>query len=367
MEKSDKQITGATIHLERLTKKFGKVIAVDEVSLEIRKGEFMTLLGPSGSGKTTILMMVAGFEKPTDGDIYVNDRSVGYMPPFKRDIGMVFQNYALFPHMTVFENIAFPLSMRKIARDEMASRVREALALVKLEGYEDRYPKQMSGGQQQRIALARSIIFKPPVLLMDEPLGALDKKLREHMQLEIKHLHEELGFTILYVTHDQGEALTMSDRVVVLNLGKIEQVGRPDELYDRPRNKFVADFIGETNLLEGKVEKREGPIVHIKTVGGLDVQALQPDILKEGEISLSIRPEKVILLEGDQAAQNIYTGSLEEFIYVGEATKLKVSLENGKERLFLKLPNRKGVPKLSKGDTVRIGWDRDDITVFCSG
>lgn len=364
MGEKDKQITGATIRIDKLTKKFGEVVAVDNVSLEVEKGEFMTLLGPSGSGKTTILNMIAGFEKPNNGDIYVNEQSVGYIPPFKRDIGMVFQNYALFPHMTVYKNIAFPLIMRKLSQNEIKNMVEEALALVKLQGYEDRYPKQLSGGQQQRIALARAIIFKPPVLLMDEPLGALDKKLREHMQLEIKHLHEELGFTVIYVTHDQGEALSMSDRVVVLDHGRIEQVGKPDELYDRPRNKFVADFIGETNLFEGKIMKREADLIHIRTLGGIGIQVLHKENVKGEEVSISIRPEKVTLLDSGQSMQNMYTGKLEEIIYVGEVTKFKISLEGEREKIVLKLYNRKGIPKFTKGDIVRVGWDKDDMTVF---
>lgn len=364
MGKKDRQTTGATIRIDRLSKRFAKVVAVDEVFLEIQKGEFITLLGPSGSGKTTILMIVAGFEKPTSGDIYINDEFMGYTPPFKRNIGMVFQNYALFPHMTVFENIAFPLGMRKLSHNEIATRVEEALELVKLQGYGDRYPKQLSGGQQQRIALARAIIFRPQVLLMDEPLGALDKKLREHMQLEIKHLHEELGLTVVYVTHDQAEALTMSDRVVVLNQGRIEQVGKPDELYDKPRNKFVADFIGETNLLEGRIVNEEGNSIRIETLGGMKISALQTEEVKGEDVSISIRPEKVILLENDQKVQNMYTGQVEEVIYVGETTKFKVALKGAGEKLFVKLHSRKGTPKPSKGDIVQVGWDNDDMIIF---
>ncbi len=364
MRKKDLQITGATIRIERLSKTFDEVVAVDNVSLEVEKGEFMTFLGPSGSGKTTILNMIAGFERPTGGDIYVNGRSIGYIPPFKRDIGMVFQNYALFPHMTVYENIAFPLTTRKLSKDEIRTKVQEALTLVKLQQYGDRYPKQLSGGQQQRIALARAMIFKPPVLLMDEPLGALDKKLREHMQLEIKHLHEELGFTIIYVTHDQSEALTMSDRVVVLNAGKIDQVGSPGELYDKPRNKFVADFIGETNLFEGKILNREGDIISIETNGVVRIQGLQQEEIKGERVSISLRPEKIVFLNDAEERQNIYSGTLKDIVYVGETTKFYIALEGGGEEIFLKLQNRKGVPKLSRGDTVRIGWDIDDMTIF---
>jgi ABC-type Fe3+/spermidine/putrescine transport system ATPase subunit len=277
---------------------------------------------------------------------------------------MVFQNYALFPHMTVFENIAFPLTNRKVPPSDIRAKVRDVLELVKLAGYENRYPKQLSGGQQQRIALARAIIFSPQVLLMDEPLGALDKKLREHMQLEIKQLHEELGITVVSVTHDQGEALTMSDQVVVLNLGHIEQLGKPDELYDKPRTKFVADFIGETNLLEGKVVNRGGNLLLIRTPGGVKIEAEHRGEVKDEDVSISIRPEKVVLLDRESSRDNTYAGRVEEIIYVGEMTKLRVSFQEGREAVILKLHNRKGAQKLGRGSNVRIGWDRDDMTIF---
>lgn len=364
MGKMNEQIIGATIGFVGLTKRFRDVTAVDNVFFEVQNGEFLTLLGPSGSGKTTILNMIAGFEKPTEGTISIDGRAVEGISPFERDIGMVFQNYALFPHMTVYENIAFPLATRKMPKEEIAKRVEEGLALVKLEGYGNRYPKQLSGGQQQRVALARSVIFKPPVLLMDEPLGALDKKLREHMQLEIKHLHEELGLTVIYVTHDQGEALTMSDRVVILNFGRIEQVGIPSEIYDKPQNKFVADFIGETNLLEGKILESEGESIKVETVGRICIRAIQQEELKGDAVSISLRPEKVVLLESGEERENVYTGTLRDIIYVGETTKFYVELGEKGEDVFLKLQNRKGIPRLSRGDSIRIGWDMDDMTVF---
>jgi len=360
----NKQTSGATIRFERLAKKFGDVTAVDDVSFEIEKGQFVTLLGPSGSGKTTILNMVAGFERQTEGNISIDGRPIDGIPPFQRNIGMVFQNYALFPHMTVYENIAFPLTTRKLPQSEIATRVEEGLALVKLQGYGTRYPKQLSGGQQQRVALARSIIFRPPVLLMDEPLGALDKKLREHMQLEIKHLHEELGLTVIYVTHDQSEALTMSDKVVLLNLGKIEQIGRPDELYDKPGNKFVADFIGETNLIEGKVMEKKGDVVYVQTHKGIRIEAACKADIRDNDISISLRPEKVVLITGETQLKNIYSATLKDIIYLGETTKFKMGLEEEGEEIFLKLQNRKGIPKLSRGDVAKVGWDIDDMTLF---
>jgi ABC-type Fe3+/spermidine/putrescine transport system ATPase subunit len=242
--------------------------------------------------------------------------------------------------------------------------VQEALALVKLQEYGRRYPKQLSGGQQQRVALARAFIFKPPVLLMDEPLGALDKKLREHMQLEIKHLHEELGLTVIYVTHDQSEALTMSDKVVLLNLGKIEQLGKPDELYEKPQNKFVADFIGETNLLAGKVLKKEGDVVFVQTHKGVRIEAVCRSDIRNEDVNISLRPEKVVLITGETQPINSYSAILEDIIYLGETTKFKLILEGQGEEIFLKLQNRKGVPKLARGEVAKVGWDSDDMTVF---
>ena len=231
----------------------GRVNVVERLNLDIYQGEFLTILGPSGSGKTTTLMMLAGFEEPTSGDIQMSGQSLRNVPPFRRNMGVVFQNYALFPHKTVFQNVAFPLVQRKISKPAIAEQVGEALRMVELQGYGDRRPNQLSGGQQQRVALARALVFEPNLLLMDEPLGALDKKLREQMQIEIKHLHEALGTTVVYVTHDQAEALTMSDRVAVMDEGRIQQTGTPQEIYERPDSSFVANFIGENNNLDGTV------------------------------------------------------------------------------------------------------------------
>src|SRR5262252_3250474 len=244
---------GAEVRLEGLVKTFGATRAVDGVTLTAQAGEFLTLLGPSGSGKTTTLSCVAGFAVPTEGEVFIGGTPVTFEPPFKRNVGMVFQNYALFPHMTVAENLAFPLRMRKRPAVEIRERVAGALALVQLEGLGGRAPRQLSGGQQQRVALARALVFEPPVLLMDEPLGALDRKLRIEMQLELKHLHARLGVTVIYVTHDQEEALTLSDHIAVMNRGRIEQVGTPLDLYENPRTRFVAEFIGESNVVEGTV------------------------------------------------------------------------------------------------------------------
>ena len=243
------------LQLDSVSKAFGNVVAVDSISFALAEGEFLSLLGPSGSGKTTTLQMIAGLTHPTFGQILLSGKPIGPLPPYKRDIGMVFQNYALFPHMTVAGNIAFPLEMRDMSRAEISRRVENVLKLVDLPGFADRYPRQLSGGQQQRVALARAIVFEPTLLLMDEPLGALDKKLREQMQLEIKHLHKRLGVSIIYVTHDQDEALVMSDRIGVFNRGRLEQIGSAEQLYEQPMTRFVAEFIGESNMIRGAVRE----------------------------------------------------------------------------------------------------------------
>ncbi|MCC6314249.1 MAG: ABC transporter ATP-binding protein, partial [Thermomicrobiales bacterium] len=321
---------GAGVRFDRVEKRFGSgsVVAVDGVSLDIAPGEFLTMLGPSGSGKTTTLMMLAGFETPTAGEIYVDGRPVAEMPPWRRNIGMVFQNYALFPHMTVGENIAFPLKLRKQEKARTVRAVAEALEMVGLPGYEGRYPRQLSGGQQQRVALARALVFDPRVLLMDEPLGALDKQLRERLQLEIKALHEELGVTIVYVTHDQQEALVMSDRIAVMNRGRIEQVGTPTELYDAPATRFVASFIGESNFLAGRIVETDGAIVtiDIPEIGLLRAHGLD----RSGSsdlVELTVRPEKIVFADeiGDAAA-NVVEATIVSVVFVGDAWRYEARL-----------------------------------------
>ena len=261
--------TEVTVRFNAVEKTYdGRINVVERMDLDIYQGEFLTLLGPSGSGKTTTLLMLAGFEEPTAGDIHMNGQSLRNVPPFRRNMGVVFQNYALFPHKTVFQNVAFPLVQRKISKPAIAEQVGAALRMVELEGYGDRRPNQLSGGQQQRVALARALVFEPNLLLMDEPLGALDKKLREQMQIEIKHLHEVLGTTVVYVTHDQGEALTMSDRVAVMDDGRIQQIGTPQEIYERPGNSFVANFIGENNNLDGTVERVDRDHCEVRLASG---------------------------------------------------------------------------------------------------
>jgi len=348
------------LELHNVFKLFGNVKAVDDVTLSIEHGEFLTLLGPSGSGKTTTLNMIAGFEIPTSGEILLENEDITTVAPNNRGIGMVFQNYALFPHMTVFENIAFPLKMRKTPSDKIQKMTQQALELVKLPAFESRYPHQLSGGQQQRIALARAIVFQPKILLMDEPLGALDKKLRDHMRLEIKHLQESLNITVIYVTHDQEEALTMSDRIAIMNDGKIIQLDTPVELYESPINLFVADFIGQSNFLQGRVAGMNNDRTSIETPEGLTVWVRQQSPFDLGEeLSVAIRPEKIQILtsEADETNEisNRFTGTVEEIVYVGEARIYRISLA---PELIIEVKVQSGpdVQKYSVGDSIIVGW-----------
>lgn len=336
----------------------GITLVVKNLNLSIAKGEFVTMLGPSGSGKTTCLMMLAGFETATHGDILLNGKPINNIPPHKRGIGMVFQNYALFPHMTVAENLAFPLQVRNIGKSEQQEKVRRALDMVQMSKFANRRPVQLSGGQQQRIALARALVFEPELVLMDEPLGALDKQLREHMQLEIKRLHERLGISVVYVTHDQSEALTMSDRVAVFNDGVIKQLAPPEELYDKPDNAFVAQFIGENNRLVGKVESTDGDYASVRLASGELCQALAvncPDV--GGETTLSIRPERVLI--GDKALSNTVTATVLEQIYLGDHVRCRMSV-HGDEEFIVKVPNAPGNSHLQVGQTAQIGWAPED-------
>jgi spermidine/putrescine ABC transporter ATP-binding subunit len=352
---------GARLQLIELTKIYGDVVAADRVTLDIAPGEFITLLGPSGSGKTTTLMMVAGFVIPTSGQILVNGEDIAFRPPHKRNIGMVFQNYALFPHMTIAENIAFPLKMRKWPRDRIEQAVREALQLVRLPGFEQRYPRQLSGGQQQRVALARALVFRPPVLLMDEPLGALDKKLREEMQLEIKHIQESLNITTIYVTHDQEEALTMSDRIAVMRDGRIEQIGTPRELYEQPASEFVASFIGESNFLMGRLERQDGH-AYLVTEDGWRVAIPDAEDLPAGEqVTVALRPERIVL--GERRGENHAEATIEEIIYMGEATKFRVRLL-GDRLLTVKQPTRLETMRWQRGERVLLSWQAEDAVLL---
>jgi spermidine/putrescine transport system ATP-binding protein len=304
------------------------VVAVDDITLEIHDGEFFSMLGPSGCGKTTTLRMIAGFEHPTDGEIYIHGKPMGLTPPYQRNTNMVFQNYALFPHMTIARNVAFGLQMKKVGKAEIDQRVEESLDMVRLSGYGPRKPNQLSGGQQQRIALARALVNRPEVLLLDEPLGALDLKLRKEMQIELKTLQREVGITFVYVTHDQEEALTMSDRIAVMHMGKVLQVGSPTEIYERPNCRFVADFIGETNFLEGVVEEQQGELVTVLVDGCLKVIAQSDQPLNPGtDVSVAVRPEKIRLLpKPGQGPCNSFLGQVEQVVYVGTDTRFQVRL-----------------------------------------
>ena len=332
-----------------------------DVSLDVGAGEFLTLLGPSGSGKTTTLLMIAGFLVPTRGEIFIGGLPVTRKPPHERDIGIVFQSYALFPHLTVFDNVAFSLKMRKLSPARIAERVEWALDLIRLEGLGRRYPHQLSGGQQQRVALARALVFEPSLLLMDEPLGALDRKLREAMQLELKRLQRTLALTVIYVTHDQEEALTMSDRIAVMNRGRIEQVARPQELYERPRTPFVADFLGESNSLSGSVVRANGSRLVVRTSRGLEVVASEdPERPAAREVRLAIRPEEIVFLEPDDPADNVVEGVVEEAVYLGEAVRYLVRSTHG-ELLIVKKQKQRGEENPRTGQPVRLGWSADAV------
>jgi len=324
-------MTSAAIKLESVTKTFdGRIVAVDGVTLDIAAGEFFSLLGPSGCGKTTSLRMIAGFEHPESGRVHVGGRDITDVPVHKRDMGMVFQSYALFPHRTVAENVAFGLRMREVPKPDIARRVQAALAQVALTGLEDRKPGQLSGGQQQRVALARALVVEPPVLLCDEPLGALDRKLRQQMQFELKELQKRLGVTLVFVTHDQEEALAMSDRIAVMNRGKVEQVGSPTEIYERPRTRFVADFIGEINILE------------------------------EAGRARALRPEKIRLVP---AAEARVAGVVETANFLGGSTLLRVRIDDGRSLLVRETHAGERSSRMP-GDAVGLAWnDQDAVTL----
>jgi len=338
----------------------GEVLVVKDLNLDVPKGEFLTMLGPSGSGKTTTLMMLAGFETPTSGEIYLEGEPISSIPPYKRGIGMVFQNYALFPHMTVNENLAFPLEVRKLSQSDIKEKVHNALTMVELQDFGSRMPLQLSGGQQQRVALARSLVFEPRLILMDEPLGALDKKLREQMQYEIKHIHEKIGITVVYVTHDQGEALTMSNRIAVFNDGKIQQISTPDVLYEKPDNSFVAQFIGENNQLMGKVKSVNGNNCVIETSTGESINSLKINVNEVGQSSLvSLRPERVAINSNDSNYENNFEASVEELIYLGDHVRTRVKV-CGNDQFIVKVPNSSDQSDLKEGAKVKLSWKADD-------
>jgi len=338
----------------------GETLVVKNLNLDVARGEFLTMLGPSGSGKTTCLMMLAGFEPATHGEITLDGKSINDVAPHKRGIGMVFQNYALFPHMTVFENLAFPLQVRSMNKSEMETKVKRALDMVQLGDFGNRRPAQLSGGQQQRVAVARALVFDPELVLMDEPLGALDKQLREQMQYEIKHIHESLGVTVVYVTHDQSEALTMSSRVAVFNDGVIQQIAPPDELYEKPDNAFVAQFIGENNKLEGTIKEKSGSDCLIEIPGAGLVSALDINAGNVGEkSSLSLRPERVVINPENGKYPNVFDGKVEELIYLGDHIRTRIDV-CGHDDFIIKVPNASGLSPLVEGSQIKVGWALND-------
>ena len=352
----------AFVEFERVQKSYdGETLVVKDLNLSLPKGEFLTMLGPSGSGKTTCLMMLAGFETATHGEIRLDGREINNIPPHKRGIGMVFQNYALFPHMTIAENLSFPLEVRKMGKSDREAKIKRALDMVEMGAFGGRRPAQLSGGQQQRIALARALVFEPELVLMDEPLGALDKQLREKMQFEITHLAHNLGITVVYVTHDQTEALTMSDRVAVFDDGRIQQIAPPDQLYEEPENSFVAQFIGENNTLEGVIKEIQGEKALVQLDDGELIDCKPINVNAVGERTrVSIRPERVEFNK-DRLKEGTHTIKAEvlEFIYMGDIfrTRLRVA---GNDEFIVKTRNAPDQVRLEPGQQIEIGWLPED-------
>ena len=344
----------AGLTLRNVRKSFGNTQVMHGVDLDIDDGEFVVFVGPSGCGKSTLLRMIAGLEDITEGDIVIDGKIVNDLDPKDRDVAMVFQNYALFPHMTVGENLSFPLEVRKMGKSEREAKVKHALDMVQMGDFAGRRPAQLSGGQQQRIALARALVFDAELVLMDEPLGALDKQLREHMQFEIKHIHESLGITVVYVTHDQSEALTMSDRIAVFNDGVIQQLAPPADLYERPDNAFVAQFIGENNTLQATVTGVSGDVANIQFANGQTGSALAIDCGGEGsQTTLSIRPERVIL--GNEGVE----AQVQELIYLGDHIRCRMNV-HGNDDFVVKVPNAGGKSQMKVGDKTNLSWDTSD-------
>ncbi len=350
------------VRLSRITKRFGDFAAVDDLNLDIYEGEFFSLLGPSGCGKTTTLRMIAGFEEPTTGELSVAGEQVQGVPPHRRPVNTVFQSYAIFPHLNVFDNVAFGLRRSGVKGDELSKRVTEACEMVQLAGFEKRKPRMLSGGQQQRVALARALVNRPKVLLLDEPLGALDLKLRKEMQLELKSLQDEVGITFIYVTHDQEEALTMSDRIAVMDAGVVQQVADPATLYERPRNRFVASFIGQTNLFAGTAESVNEDRVTLLTPGGVKVEAIsQEESLEVGaEVYAAVRPEKIRF--GD-TGDNVCAAEVRQVVYMGISTQYITELPGG-ERLVLYQQNVHDATGSRVGDEVSVAWDAQNCLVL---
>ncbi len=356
--------TAIDLELRGVVKKYGGTVAVDGVSLQVQQGEFLFLLGPSGCGKTTTLRLIAGFIEPDAGSIAIRGEEMTHVPTFRRGLGMVFQSYALFPHMTVFDNVAFGLKMRKMPRSLLAEKVEAVLELVRLGGYGERYPRQLSGGQQQRIALARALVIEPTLLLLDEPLSNIDLKLRQEMRLELKALQEKLRVTTIFVTHDQEEALVMANRIAIMNRGRIEQLGSATDLYDNPRNPFIAHFIGESNFFEGVLARHLSDSRAIAKVGGLEIEGRTGENIVEGsKVAVAVRPEKIQVLDGAGPGTNRYPGAVEAVIYLGAFIRYQVRLPAG-DLCTAQASNSRGAPVFFKGQTVRIEWDPEDCLIM---
>jgi spermidine/putrescine transport system ATP-binding protein len=354
------------LELHGVSKTFGDVRAVDELSLHVRRGEFLSLLGPSGCGKTTTLRMIAGFEKPSAGEVYLQGQPLGSTPPYRRQVNTVFQQYVLFPHMTVYQNVAFGLRMKRLPEENIRARVIEMLKIVELSGYGARYPHQLSGGEQQRVGLARALVNEPAVLLLDEPLGALDLKVRRRMQLELKRIHRELGITFLYVTHDQEEALVLSDRIAVMNRGRLEQLDSVENIYLCPRSRYVSDFIGEINLFSGRlVAGMTGGMTVMTGEGDTLSVDVNDDLAAGTTVEAAVRPEKIQLGTESPRGENAFSGVVVDHAFLGPATKYLVRLDSGKEVMVLR--QNHGAPSewlLQPGGRVTVSWDRAWVKVF---
>ncbi|KZY44463.1 hypothetical protein A3731_01240 [Roseovarius sp. HI0049] len=359
-------MTPNKLSLSGVAKHYGEFTALHPTDLEVKEGEFVTLLGPSGSGKSTLLKIVAGMELPSAGTVVINDRDTTDMPVRERDLGMVFQNYALMPHLTVFNNVAFPLKVRKTGAEEIRRKVVEALGTVQLEHLKDRKPHALSGGQQQRVSIARAIVYNPSLVLMDEPLGALDKKLREQLQYEIKHLHDRLGITILYVTHDQQEAMSMSDRVALMNGGRIEQIGSPRDLYFAPETEFAADFLGNSNFMDAIVTGSKGDHTICRLVSGQEVSAQTKRVVAPGQkVRLMVRPEHIRVITDDRSAQasNVVKAASLGATFFGDSMEIHAQVDEGTE-MSVKVSNEHALPGVSQGEEMYLGWDAAQTHLF---
>ena len=354
------------VELRNVTKRFGAYEALKEASFEIRAGEFMTFLGPSGCGKTTCLRLISGFDTPTSGQIFLDGKDLTFEPPYRRDVNQVFQNYALFPHLTIYENIAFGLRMKKVPAAQIRERVDRVVKMTSLEDFTTRKPAQLSGGQRQRVALARAIVCEPKVLLLDEPLSALDAKLRTQMRVELKQLQKKLGITFIFVTHDQEEALTMSDRVAVLNAGRVEQIGTVNEIYYKPATRFVASFIGESNIVEAEILRSEGEFLHCRLEGGLELDVRTPNPPAHSQILLSLRPEKIRLTRENPGGRNSFPGTIEMEIFKGAVDDLTISVQGGLQLGAVLTNDGQAESDLHEGERVFARIQPEDIHIVAA-